>query len=97
MAEKVNKNERKSTAEIENVAQGKEPTLFWKLLGSEPPTPRIYKVTQLLVAGSSNCLTVIKGRKDRNLYIFRFRYTERQCQLCDDASDIGLIESNGNK
>ena len=45
VAEKINKNERKSKAEIENVTQGKEPVLFWELLGMEAPKPpRIYKV-----------------------------------------------------
>ncbi len=44
VAEKINKNERKGLAEVENVTQAKEPSLFWKLLDCEPPTPRIYKV-----------------------------------------------------
>ena len=35
VAEKINKNERKSTAEILNVLQAKEPEEFWKTIGGE--------------------------------------------------------------
>ena len=36
VAEKMNKNERKSTAEILNALQGKEPDEFWQTMGENP-------------------------------------------------------------
>lgn len=41
IAEKINKNERKGTAEIMQFAQNKESAEFWKLIGGPPESMEV--------------------------------------------------------
>lgn len=68
-AEKINKNERKSKAEITSLMQNSEPPEFWEALGGQPEEikkhvpddfapirPKLYKVWTTAISLGTNTL-----------------------------------------